>query len=87
MRSWTAKNITSFPTQHKAVTPSDTVEFQYPTAILCTVAGGNVVISDKYLNDVTYTSVPAYFVIPVMARKVKATGTTATGLVAIFGDE
>jgi hypothetical protein len=86
MRTWTAKNITSFPTQHKVITPSDTAEFQYPTAIYV-ISAGDVAIADKYNNVITYPAVPAFTLLPVMARKVMATNTTSTSIVGIFGDE
>jgi hypothetical protein len=80
------KTVPNFPTKHAVITPSDTVKFQWPTTILCTVAGGNVTCLDEDGNSVTYPSVPAYYLIPVTVSQVMATGTTATGLIAIYGD-
>lgn len=81
MKSWTARNVTMFPTQHVALIPSDSAEFNQPTAIMV-LNTGNVAIADKYNNVINYVGVPAFTVIPVMARKLMATGTTARGQLA-----
>lgn len=65
-----------FPTRHKAITPSDTVNLSQPMLIYCTVAG-NVVIVDK--NDVALTyAATVGWISPVVAKRVNATSTTAT---------
>lgn len=84
MKSWTARNVTMFPTQHVSLTPSDTTEFSEPMAILV-LNTGNVAVADKYNNVITYTGVPAFTVIPVMARKLMSTNTTATGFIGLHG--
>lgn len=83
---YSAKNVTSFPTKHKVLTPSDTAVFAYPTTILV-LDTGDVVVADEDGTEVTYTSVPAFTTIPVTASKLLATGTTATSFVGLYGEE
>jgi hypothetical protein len=70
---------------HEAITPSDTAELTVlPRAIRCNGAGDVVLTlpkSDGNDVDVTYT-VRAGEVLNLRAKKVKSTGTTATGIVA-----
>lgn len=66
-----------------AVTPSDTVDFaSYPKVVVVTAAGNLVVLPLKAADDgshlVTFTAVPAGFVVPFRVRRVMATGTTAS---------
>lgn len=68
----------------KAVTPSDSTDL--PNGIarsLLVIAAGNVSFITAKGTTQTYSSVPAYTVIPVAASRVRATGTTAT-VVALY---
>ncbi|MCM3130946.1 hypothetical protein ACFQ3J_00400 [Paenibacillus provencensis] len=71
------------------VTPSDTLNIALPTGMSFTkgiyVAGsGNlrVIMSDG--TDVTFTSIAGGMIHPISAIRVMATGTTATGIVAVY---
>lgn len=77
-------NVPYMPTKHAPITPSDTVLFQWPTMVLV-MNTGNVVALDEDGNSVTYTAVPAWTVLPVTCKGIMATGTTATGLIALYG--
>lgn len=72
-----------FPGDAAAVTPSDTVDLPTPSVIY-TGTTGAVKVTTAQGTDVTFTGIPAGFVIPVQVRRVWSTGTTATNLVRIF---
>jgi len=65
-----------------AVTPSDTVEID-ARALYIGVAG-DVKIKTALGSDVTFVGIGAGTILPVRAKIVFATGTTATSIVAIF---
>lgn len=68
-----------------AVTPSDTVELPSIPKRLYIGGAGNVVlagIEGAISPDVTYLAVPAGTYLYVAAQFVRATGTTATGIIA-----
>lgn len=68
---------------HFAITPSDTVDFAYPVRGVYVGVTGNVAVVDRNGTAVTYVAVPAGSVIPICARRVNATNTTATSLVGM----
>lgn len=68
-------------TNSNAVTPSDTVDFTtYPKGIVVTAAGNLVVLPLKGTDGtyITFTGVPAGFVVPFRVRRVMSTNTTAS---------
>lgn len=66
------------------VTPSDTVDLAYCTRGLYVGGAGNVtVVMQGDGSTVLFTGVPAGTVLPIAVARVKATGTTATSMVAI----
>lgn len=68
----------------RAITPSDTVDLPTLTdAILVGVAGNVAAVMEN--NQVAVLALPAGWV-PIAARRINATGTTATGLVALNQD-
>lgn len=73
---------------HVAVTPSDTVDiakvdYAYPRALWIGVAG-NVAVVTPDGTAATYVGVAAGTLLPIQTRRVNATNTTATDLVAIY---
>jgi hypothetical protein len=66
----------------RAVTPSDTVEFSLCRALYVGVGGNVTVLSDGV--PVTFLNVPTGLVLPVETTQVRATGTTATNIVALY---
>jgi hypothetical protein len=69
-------------TNYANVTPSDTLDLSYNARSFIIGVAGNLKVRTIYNTDVTI-AVPAG-VIPIIARRVFATGTTATGIVALF---
>jgi hypothetical protein len=66
-----------------AVTPSDGTDLAFVTRSLYVGGPGTLTIIDQNGNTTLFTGVLANTVIPVRAARVKATGTTATNIVAI----
>lgn len=75
-----------FPGDAAAVTPSDVRDLPEISVIYVGGFGttGAVKVTTAQGTDVTFTGVPAGFVIPVQVRRVWSTGTTATNIVRIF---
>lgn len=76
------------PSQYPfAVTPSDTA-FILTNGKLCkgfyVGTAGNVAVERADGTAVVFANVPAGSVLPVMTRRIKATGTTASDIVALF---
>lgn len=63
------------------VTPDDNVDLPVETAALCIAVGGNIVVDRLDGTTVTLT-VPAG-TITIAVQRVRATGTTATGITAL----
>lgn len=67
-----------------AVTPDDNNDLAVTTRAIYTGAGGTIVaILAEDSAEVTFASLPAGTVLPVRARRIKSTGTTATGVVGL----
>lgn len=68
-----------------AITPSDGADLdRFPKAIYIGGAGNVSLIAIDDTDPVTFTGLAAGSVLLVRARRVRATGTTATGLVALL---
>jgi hypothetical protein len=67
-----------------AVTPDDGTNLGYYSRALYVGGAGNLKIDTVGGSTVTFVSVPAGTVLPVRAKKVHATGTTATNIVALW---
>jgi hypothetical protein len=68
-----------------AVTPHDTNDLAFTARALYVGTGGDVVaILKGDAASVTFKSVPGGVVLPVAARRVLATGTTAANIVALW---
>lgn len=73
------------PADHAgAVTPSDTAQLAFVTKRLWVGGAGNVTLITVGGETVEYASVPAGTYLRVRAAQVKATGTTATNIVAEY---
>jgi hypothetical protein len=66
----------------RAVTPSDTTDLPFATIGLRIAGAGNVAVHDASGNATTITGVLAGETLPIVAVRVLATGTTATGIIA-----
>lgn len=84
MSVFDVKNVPMYPSRHMTLTPNDNVTFDNPM-IIRVLTTGNVAVADLAGNVVTYTGVPAFTDIPVMASKLMATNTTATSFVGLYG--
>lgn len=80
-----ASNGISDPSSlYAAVTPSDTSdsgEFAYVSRALYVGGAGDVVAISPSGASVTFSSVPAGTILPIRAKRIAATGTTATAIV------
>lgn len=69
-----------------AITPADGITL--PQGICRSIyiggAGSLTIIPANQTLPVTFTAVPPGFILPVMAKSVQLTGTTATALVALY---
>lgn len=65
-----------------AVTPSDTEELAHVSRALWVGGSGDIAVVTKEGDTITLAGVQAGALIPWMVRKVKATGTTATSIIA-----
>jgi hypothetical protein len=67
-----------------AVTPNDTTDLAYQTTALFVGTGGAVAVIDGSGNTTTLGNVPSGTTVPIYVTRVKATGTTASNIVAIW---
>lgn len=68
-----------------AVTPSDSVSLSGGVTRYVYVGGaGNLAVTMSDGSDVVFTAVPVGTVLNIRVSKVKATGTTASNIVALF---
>ena len=67
-----------------AVVPSDTVPLSNPAQVLWVGGAGSLTVITPAGQTVTFAAVPAGVVVPIQATTVKATGTTATSIVALW---
>jgi hypothetical protein len=67
-----------------AVTPSDTVDFDQRPRALYVGSSGNITVNMADGQAVTFANVPAGMILPVRPKRVLATGTTASNIVALF---
>ena len=66
-----------FPKHHKALTASNTVNFPNGPVIIYFLTAGTAAVVDNSDAVITYT-VAAGDILPVLAKRINATGTTAT---------
>jgi hypothetical protein len=65
-----------------AVTPADGADLAF-TGRLWVGGAGNVSLDTQYGTTVTFTGVAAGTLLPVLVRRVRAIGTTATNMVLV----
>lgn len=65
------------------IPPSDTVNLTKRCRAVYVGGAGNIVAVDDAGTAVTFSAVPAGTVLPIEAKRINATGTTATLLVAL----
>lgn len=68
-----------------AVTTSDSTDLAGGTCrALYVGTGGNVNVDDAFGNTVLFTGVPSGSILPVRVKRVRATSTTASTIVALY---
>jgi hypothetical protein len=81
---YSADSVSSPARNCIAVVPSDAVELTVVTKALYVGTGGNVVVrSLDGVIDITFANVPTGTILPIRARAVRATGTTASQIVGL----
>ena len=75
------------PWYQAPITPSNTVDFDAPTQGIYVGVAGDVSVVRHDGTAVLFTGVPAGSVLPVVARRVGVSGTSASGLVGLWGVE
>jgi hypothetical protein len=66
------------------VTPADGSDLTYVSRALYVGAAGDVTAVMRDGQELTFEAVPGGTLLPIAVTRVKATGTTATGIVAIY---
>ena len=78
-------DTTDFPAKSlRAVTPNDTNELEYVAKALFIGTGGTLSLIAQEDTAAVSLTVGAGQIVPVRAKIVRATGTTATGIVALI---
>jgi hypothetical protein len=78
-------DTTDFPAKSlRAVTPHDTNELEYVSKALFIGNGGTLSLIAQEDTSAVSLTVGAGQIVPVRAKIVRATGTTATGIVALI---
>jgi len=75
------------PWYQAPITPSNTVDFDIPTQGIYVGGAGDVSVVRHDGTAVLFVGVPAGSVLPVVARRVGVSGTSASGLVGLWGVE
>ena len=68
---------------YEAVTPSDSTDLTTLARAIYVGGAGNVAAVQHDGTAVTFTGVPAGTVLPIAVRRINATNTTATAIVAL----
>lgn len=80
----TAYDKVNTATGHADITPSDTARLEPASRALFIGTGGNIRVVAVDGTTANYTNVPDAFLLDVQAIQVLATGTTASGIVAMY---
>ena len=78
------QKVTSNATSGVSVTPNDSTSLSKVTRGIYLGGSGDVVVTMADGMDVTFKSLAAGVIHPISVTKVKATGTTATNIVAVY---
>jgi hypothetical protein len=79
-----APSLTAPASAGAEVTPSNTAELARVSRALYVGAGGDLALELASGSQVTLGGVPGGTVLPVRARRVRASGTTASAIVALW---
>lgn len=78
------EGLTSPADNAVAVTPSDSTDLAYVSRALYIGTGGNLVVTMAGGGDVTFSNIPDGSILPIRVSRVKATSTTASGIISIY---
>ena len=70
-------NKMEYPQRAVAITPADGTDLPDSAIVVVTVAG-NLAVHDAVGTPITFTALPAGYIVPFQVRRVLATGTTAS---------
>lgn len=68
----------------RAVTPSDSANLMPGCRAVYVGGDGDVAAVDRFDNAVTFVGVLAGTILPIQAKRINSTNTTATNMVAIY---
>jgi len=77
-------DITGSATSGAAITPSDSNDLTHVTRAIWVGGDGNITFTMSGGMNVTLTGVKAGSLLPIRAKRVLSTGTTATGIVGLW---
>lgn len=78
-------NSTVPATNAAVVTPSDSTDFAFGVSKALYVGGtGNMVVVTQGGDAVTFSAIPVGTIIPIQAKRINSTSTTATLIVAMY---
>jgi hypothetical protein len=78
------REISSPSPKAEVVSPSDSTNFAYDARAIYVGGGGNVAVVFPDNSVVLFSGVLAGSIIPVIAKRVNSTNTTATSMVALY---
>lgn len=84
MASMWSMPVSSGYTDAAAITPSDTLALARPCEAFFVGTGGTVTVVTASGNTVPFANVPSGTTVRLALGQVKATGTSATGIVALY---
>jgi hypothetical protein len=79
-----ARSLTSPPEHALAIVPDDGADLPQVTRALYVGGGGDVALVMRGGEAVSFLAVPGGTLLPVRARRVRASGTTATGIIGLW---
>jgi hypothetical protein len=79
-----SEGIEAPASKFSAVTTSDTADLAYVSRALVIGTGGTLTVISEAGDTVLFAAVSDGAILPIKCSRVKATGTTATGIVALF---
>lgn len=78
------RSLTAPATDAFAIAPNDGADFARPARAIYVGSGGDLALVTMAGSQVLFSSLNAGTILPVSATRVRATGTTATGLVGLL---
>jgi len=78
------QQVTAFPDRAVAITPHATDVFSAPVSVFVGVAGTVTIVPAGQPSTTVQFTMPAGSIVPCRAIAVRASGTAATGLVAVY---